>query len=70
MVEWGPELHMSMWRVPLTRRGTCKTKDFDAQVRLCKENKASNVVNSSYERKRKRGAQVCCRVLSVRASRI
>ena len=32
---------------------------------VCKENKASNAVNSSYERKREKGTKACCYVLSV-----
>jgi len=35
MVEWGPKLHTSALRVPLTGGGTYKTKDFDTQVRMC-----------------------------------
>ena len=40
MVEWGPKLSALAWRGTFEREGTFKTKDSDAQVRIClrKEN--------------------------------
>ena len=35
VVEWGPGLHTLALRVLLIGGGTCKTKDSDAQVRMC-----------------------------------
>ena len=35
LVEWDPELHTLALRLPVTRGGTCKTKDSYAQVRMC-----------------------------------
>ena len=35
LVEWDPELHTLALRLPVTRGGTCETKDSYAQVRMC-----------------------------------
>ena len=35
VAEWGPNFTRKLREAPLTGGGTCKTKDSDAQVKIC-----------------------------------